>query len=242
MPWHHAGARRERNAKCLTTPPVAPTKAMLMRSQRLTLCVLLFGLSLASHAGAAPTITGAWTLDEKGSADPDKLFKGKLRRDAYPVPHMQSGGERSTPYDLNQLAYWETVRDGKEAHPSRSLRRLGIAYPMVKAVRLDIAEEVDGYRLTYDTDLPRSVRPNANGKVFSAKGDELVQDTFGFTLTYWDNDTLVVEADAPEGGKVIERLTVRENPHQLEYVVRVELRMLPQPVEVKRLFNPAGTH
>ena len=213
-----------------------------MPSQRLTLCVLLFGLSLASQADAAPAITGAWTLDEKGSADPDKLFKGKLRRDAYPVPRMKSGGERSTPYDLNQLAYWESVRDGKDAHSSKNLRRLGIAYPMVKAQRLDIADEDGGYRVTYDTDLPRSVRPNPNGKVFSAKGDELVQDTFGFTLAYWDNDTLVIEADAPEGGKVIERLTIRENPHQLEYVVRVELRLLLQPVEVKRLFNAAGTH
>ena len=213
-----------------------------MPSQRLTLCVLLFGLSLASQAGAAPAITGAWTLDEKGSADPDKLFKGKLRRDAYPVPRMKSGGERSTPYDLNQLAYWESVRDGKDAHSSKNLRRLGIAYPMVKAQRLDIADEDGGYRVTYDIDLPRSVRPNPNGKVFSAKGDELVQDTFGFTLTYWDNDTLVIEADAPEGGKVIERLTIRENPHQLEYMVRVELRLLLQPVEVKRLFNAAGTH
>ncbi len=213
-----------------------------MPSQRLTLCVLLFGLSLASQAGAAPAITGAWTLDEKGSADPDKLFKGKLRRDAYPVPRMKSGGERSTPYDLNQLAYWVSVRDGKDAHSSKNLRRLGIAYPMVKAQRLDIADEDGGYRVTYDTDLPRSVRPNPNGKVFSAKGDELVQDTFGFTLTYWDNDTLVIEADAPEGGKVIERLTIRENPHQLEYVVRVELRLLLQPVEVKRLFNAVGTH
>ena len=213
-----------------------------MGSQRLTLYVFLCGLCCASCAGAAPAISGAWTLDEKASADPEKLFKGKLPRDGYPVPHLQAGGERSTPYDLNQLAYWETVQDGKEAKPSRNLRRLGIAYPMVKAERLDISDEVDGYRLTYDTDLPRMVRPNPNGKVFSAKGHELVQDTFGFTLTYWDNDTLVNEADAPDGGKVIERLTVRENPHQLEYVVRIELRILRQPVDIKRVFNPAGTH
>ena len=87
--------------------------------------------------------------------------------------------------------------------------------------------------------MPRLVLSVSTGKVFSAKGDELVQDTFGYTLTYWENDTLVVEADAPEGGKVIEKLTIRENPHQLEYVVRIQLRMLMEPVEVKRVFNPA---
>ena len=212
-----------------------------MASQRLTLYLFLLGLCFATCAGATPAISGAWTLDEKASADPEKLFKGKLPRDGYPVPHMQAGAERSTPYDLNQLAYWDTVRDGKENKPSRNLRRLGIAYPMIKAERIDIADEVGAYRITYDIDLPRLVRPNPNGKVFSAKGNELVQDTFGFTLTYWDNDTLVNEVDAPEGGKVIERLTLRENPHQLEYVVRIELRILREPVEIKRLFNPAGT-
>ena len=134
------------------------------------------------------------------------------------------------------------MRGGKENKPSRLLRRLGIAYPLVKAERIDIAEEVGGYRLSYDIDLPRSVRPNPNGKVFSAKGGELVRDTFGFTLTYWENETLVNEIDAPEGGKVIERLTVRENPHQLEYIVRIELRILREPIEIKRVFNPAGTH
>jgi hypothetical protein len=214
-----------------------------MPSRRLILLVFLLGLALALQVDAAPTLSGAWTLDDKGSVDPEEFFEDRLRHDDYyPVPHVQGGGQRSTPYDLNQLAYWDTVRKGKEAHPYKKLRRLGIAYPMVTAQRLDFADEAGGYRVTYDTDLPRLVLPNPNGKVFSAKGNELVQDTFGFTLTYWDNDTLVNEIDAPDGGKIIERLTVRENPHQLEYVVRLELRMFTEPVEVKRLFNPAGTH
>jgi hypothetical protein len=213
-----------------------------MGSQRLALYVLLFGLCFSAWVGATPVISGAWVLDEEASTDPEKLFKGKLPRDGYPMPHMQAGAQRRTPYDLNQLAYWDTVRERKEAKPSRLLRRLGIAYPLVKAERIDIADEVGGYRLTYDVDLPRLVLPNPNGKVFSAKGNELVQDTFGFTLSYWENDTLVNEIDAPEGGKVIERFTVRENPHQLEYVVRIEIRFLIDPTEIKRVFNPVGTH
>ncbi|CAN0491355.1 unnamed protein product, partial [Phaeothamnion confervicola] len=168
---------------------------MLPRSL-LVFCLLTL-LCCTQQVCAAASIVGAWSLDEKGSGDPEKLFKGKLRRHSEPVPRMQGGGERSTPYDVTQLAYWDSVRAGKEARSSKSLRRLGIAYPMVKAESLNIAEEVGGYRVTYDNDLPRSVRPNANGKVFSAKGNELVQDTFGFTLTYWENDSLVVEADAP---------------------------------------------
>ena len=231
-------ARREPIASLLRTPPLAPNKANHMPSRSLLIFCLLTLSCCTQQVCAAASIVGAWSLDEKGSADPEKLFKGKLRRHSEPVPRMQGGGERSTPYDLTQLAYWESVRAGKEARSSKSLRRLGIAYPMVKAERLDIAEEVGGYRVTYDNHLPRSVRPNPTGKVFSAKGDELVQDTFGYTLTYWENDTLMVEADAPDGGKVTEKFTIRENPHQLEYVVRVQLRLLKEPVEIKRLFNP----
>jgi hypothetical protein len=210
-----------------------------MPSRFLILAFTLVVFCPAQQAAAAPAIVGAWTLDEKASADPEKIFKNKHGRHSEEVPILQSGGERSTPYDLKQLAYWDSVRDGKEPRPLKKLRHLGIAYPMVKAERLDISDEDGGYRVTYDNDLPRSLRPNPNGKVFSAKGDELVQDTFGYTLTYWENDSLVVEADAPEGGKVTEKFTVRENPHQLEYVVRVQLRMQHKPVEIRRVFNPA---
>ena len=198
--------------------------------------MLMGGMQAAS---AAPALVGAWVWDEKSSADVEKLIRGKLRKRGEPMPVMQSGGERNTAHDLAQLAYWETVRDRKEDKPIKSLRRLGIAYPLVKVERLDLAEEVDGLRITYDINLPRSVRPNPDGKVFSAKGDELLQDTFGYNLSYWENDSLYVETDAPEGGKVIEKFTVRENPHQLEYVVRVQMRMLMEPLEVVRLFNPA---
>lgn len=209
-----------------------PKHALLLLGSMLLVCVM-------QTPSAAPALIGAWTLDEKGSADAEKLVKGKVRKRGEPMPVMQSGGERNTPYDLAQLAYWETVREGKEDKPSKILRRLGIAYPLLKAERIDLAEEAEGVRITYDVNLPRSVRPNPNGKVFSAKGDELVQDTFGYNLSYWENDSLVVETDAPEGGKVTERFTVRENPHQLEYVVRVQLRLLMEPLQVVRLYNPA---
>ena len=211
-----------------------------MTSRLSVLCCMLVLLLTCSSSHAAPDLSGAWELDAKKSTDPEDAFKGKLRRDSYPVPHIDTGGERNTPHDVQQSAYWDTIRDGKEARSIKNLRRLGIAYPMVKAERLQLDAEDGGYEVTYDGDLPRSVRPNPKGKVFSAKGDELVHDTFGYTLSYWDKDSLVMEADAPEGGRVTERLTLRDIPHQLESVVRVQMPLLVEPVEVRRLFNPAG--
>ena len=203
---------------------------------------LLLALLGADDCAAAPPLTGAWTLNRHGSTDADKAFEDKLRRDAYPVPQMLRQSERPNSRDLTQMAYWETVRDGNERNSSKNLRRLGTAYPLVKATHLDISEEDGGYRINYDGDIPRLIRPNSGGRVFSAKGNELVEDTFGFTLAYWDKDTLVLEADAPDGGTVTERLTIRENPHQLEYVVKVNLRIMKEPVEVTRVFDPAAAH
>lgn len=200
----------------------------------------LLALLTSGVVHAASPLVGDWTLDKKASTDPEDAFEDKLRRDSFPVPNTQSGGQRETQHDLTQLSYWDTVRKGKEANSIKNLRRLGTAYPLVKAERLTLVEEEGGMGITYDGDLPRSLRPNPNGKVFSAKGDELVHDTFGYTLSYWDRDSLVLESDAPEGGRIVERLTVRENPHQLEYVVRVQMALLLEPVQLTRIFNPAG--
>lgn len=207
----------------------------------LPLLFLVIAMVAGRDCAADPTtLIGSWVLNKKGSADPEDAFSGKLRHDSYPVPVLGGPGARQEGRDLHQMAYWETIRDGKERNSSKKLKRLGTAYPLVKADQLTIAEAEGGYRLTYDDALPRTIRPNPKGHIYSAKGDELVEDSFGFTLSYWDKDTLVLEADAPDGGKIIERLTVRENPHQLEYVIRVALPVVKQPVELKRLFDPAA--
>jgi len=202
---------------------------------------LLWLACLASFAvGAADPLLGTWQFNEEASSDTDEAFDGKLGRETYPVPQTTRNPNPSA-RERSQSNYWETVRAGRERHSAKNLRRLGTAYPMVKSIELSIAAEPGGYVMTYDGELPRSLRPNPGGRVFSAKGDELVHDTFGYTLTYWDGRTLVVEADAPDGGKVIERLAVRENPHQLEYEVKIDLPVLEEPVSVTRLFDPATT-
>jgi hypothetical protein len=194
----------------------------------------------SAAACAADPLLGSWQFNAQASNDTDEAFDGKLRRESYPVPQTTHNPNPNA-RERSQSNYWETVRAGRERHSAKNLRRLGTAYPMVKSIELSIAAEPGGYVMTYDRELPRSLRPNPTGRVFSAKGDELVHDTFGYTLTYWDGVTLVVEADAPDGGKVIERLAVRENPHQLEYKVEIDLPVLEEPVSVIRIFDPAGT-
>ena len=200
--------------------------------------LFLYACLLAPAPEAAPVLEGIWQLNVDASTDPEDAFDGKLRKESYPVPYTPSPRGQETARDATQESYWEMVRNGKERGSLKNLRRLGTAYPLVKAERLEIQVENPGYQITYDGELPRAIRPSANGRVFSAKGDELVSDTFGYTLAYWDKETLVLEADAPDGGKVIERLTAQDNPRQLEYVIQLDLRLLEEPVELKRLFVP----
>ena len=93
--------------------------------------------------------------------------------------------------------------------------------------------------ILYDGVLPRSIKPNPGGRVFSASGEELVADTLGHTLAYWEGDTLILETDPPNGGKVIEKITVKNNPRQLLYQIKLQMRILKEPVEIKRVFEPA---
>ena len=218
----------------------APTRHLQPRAVSALLALLVL-LHASAAANATPAIEGSWLLDEDASTDAEDAFDGKLRRDAYPVPWQEPGpGEVRTSRDQTQTEYWETVRQGKERHSLKNLQRLGAAYPLVMAQRVDIKAEADGYEITYDEALPRGLRVNPAGRVFSASGDELTHDSLGYTLMYWDGDVLALETDLPEGGKVFERFRAYDNPRQLEYTLRVEMRILEETVEFKRMLVPPG--
>ena len=204
-----------------------------------TLCVTLIYIG---GAWAEPAIEGSWQLDEKLSDDPKKVFKGKLRKIAAQTPdYAKTAAADDTSFEHTQQEYWALVKDGNERGSIKDLRRLGTAYPLVKNSHFDISRYSDGYEIVYDRDLPRTVIPNPAGRVFTASGDELVVDTLGHTLAYWDGKVLVIESDPPTGGKVIERLEVQGSPRQLLYSIKMQLRILKEPVEIKRVFQPAGT-
>ena len=211
----------------------------LLRSALTVLCstVLIF-----STVYAEPTFEGSWLVDKKLSDDPKKVFKGKIRKIGLPTPTASKRADKDeAAMDRTQERYWDTVREGKEGSSIKDLRRLGTAYPLVKNSRFDISRHSEGYEIVYDSELPRTVIPNPGGRIFSAKGDELVVDTLGHTLSYWEGQVLVLESDPPSGGKVVERLEVQDNPRQLNYSIKIRMKILKEPVELKRVFRPADT-
>lgn len=191
-------------------------------------------------AAAHDDLEGHWRFDQELSDDVEDAFDGKLKRSRYPVPGgLVREGERPNNQDIQQMNYWDAIRDSRERRSQKDLSRLGTVYPLLTATRLDVVASADGYTFTYDELLPRRVRPNPAGRVYSAKGDELVSDTLGYTLSYWEGDTLVLETDPPDGGHYVEHVTRRDAPPRLEYRVKVDLIILDEPIEVTRVFVAA---
>ena len=93
--------------------------------------------------------------------------------------------------------------------------------------------------VTYDEEISRNVRPNPEGRVFSASGDELVSDTFGHTLAYWQNKTLVLETDPPHGGQIVEKFALN-GEQQLTYSIRLNMRVLKERSELRLVFDRKG--
>lgn len=222
------------------------------RSNRTACCrhialalLVLCGLatSFPTSAADADRLNGHWTLDEDRSEDAEDAFDGKLRKRRFgsSLPDSSSGpGGRRTVADKSQDEYWRTVAEKEERRSAGNLSRLGTVYPLITATELDISPARGGLEIVYDKLLQRFVRPNPDGRVFSASGDELVADTIGYTLAYWEGTDLMLETDPPDGGKYIERLRLSDDGQRIEYRVKVRGRVLEEPVEMTREFVRAG--
>jgi len=75
---------------------------------------------------------------------------------------------------------------------------------IISAERLRI-EGLDKVVITYDEKFMRNFVPNPGGRIYSASGDELIEDEFGFTLSYWRKNVLVVETATHRGVDIVER-------------------------------------
>jgi len=223
-----------------------PRPAHAACCRALACAVLMLCCSAVQFAASAADVTrlsGHWTLDEDRSEDAEDAFDGKLRKRRFgsslPTSGTGPGGRRTTA-DKSQDEYWRTVAEKEERRSASNLHRLGTLYPLITAAELDISPAGSGLDIIYDGLLPRYVLPNPDGRVFSASGDELVADSIGYTLAYWDGDDLMLETDPPDGGKYIERLRLSDGGTRIEYRIKVRSRVLEEPVEMVREFVRAG--
>tara|TARA_A100001037_G_C15115521_1_gene621182 strand:+ start:266 stop:967 length:702 start_codon:yes stop_codon:yes gene_type:complete len=208
----------------------------------LSISLVVFFFPKNSFSANTNSLSGTWLIDKGAGDDVQEIVEDHLykRKREYAGPKgSQPEPARDRSYgEISQSHYWETLNEGNLRKESKNLRRLGTAYPLLTAqnVTIEVTEQqlVD---ITYDKLLQRQVRPNPKGRIFSASGSELTNDTIGHTLTYWNDETLVLETDPPHSGKFIEKLKTIEGSEQLKYTISVRSIELKKPIEVVRIFK-----
>ena len=213
----------------------------LVKREKLLPWLLCLIICYASGLSANTEFSGRWVLDENQSEAAEDMLKKKFRR-------LKPGQTR--PYGMRNPTgttaegalenYWRTLNEGRERRASKNLRRVGSAYPLVTFTKLHIEAQPTSQHLTftYEDSLIRQVIPNQNGRIYTAKGDELVADSIGHTLSYWMGPALFLETDSPTGGKYIEELKIsKTNKTILHYRVKLNLPSLKEPVEIRRAFR-----
>jgi hypothetical protein len=215
-------------------------KCQILVSQLLLIVVFCY----ASPVAAEFELVGRWILDAKQSESPEDMLKKKFRR-------LRPGQMR--PYGMHDPSgktaeralenYWRTLNDGRERKASKNLRRVGSAYPLITFTNLLVEALPSSQNLTfiYEDALVRQIMPNQAGRIYTAKGDELVADSIGHTLSYWIDSTLFLETDSPTGGKYIEELQISTSDSNiLHYRVKLNLPTLKEPVEIERVFRKSN--
>ncbi len=187
-------------------------------------CVCAAGFTAAAAAvEAAAPLAGTWILDTAASDSVEERFKHfrKAKRGGFRDGGIGGRTDRSGS---------GRKRSGDDdATPRGSVRDL------VSAARLSIAGR-EHISIVYDERITRQLEPNPNGRVYSASGDELVIDRFGYTLSFWEGDVLVIETTTRRGLDVVERYRVDRAAKRLT----VEISVTPSGefgVDILRVFD-----
>ena len=201
----------------------------------------IFFLPSSGYSTDAYGLAGVWYSKKSLGDDVQEIVEKHLykRKRGYAGPKDSRPKSRDRTYgEISQTHYWETLNEGNLRKEARNLKRLGTAYPLLTANKLAIdLSEQELVGITYDGLLQREIQPNPRGRIFSASGDELTNDTIGHTLAYWEEETLVLETDPPHSGKFIERLKIINNGNRLEYAIFVKSMELKESINVVRVFE-----
>ena len=195
------------------------------------LCSCMSGLTAVQAAPADPAaFTGAWILDEAASDSVEKRFSHfrKAKRGGF-----RDGGIGGRTDAAGSGRRRKQGPDDEDVAPRGSLRDL------VSAAHLSITGR-EHVSIIYDGSITRTPEPNPNGRVYSASGDELVVDRFGYTLAFWDGEVLVIETTTRHGLDIVERYRVNRAADRLT----VDISVTPPGefgVEILRVFERAPT-
>ena len=176
----------------------------MRRIARLMALAALLSTAPAVLAGA---VNGTWQLDPAASENLDEAadaLNTRLNEEERSKPQeferrsSASGGNR---YQAQVDAVQRMIR---EDNRSRAWGGPPEVREMLSAETLKIYQERKVVIL-YDSARKRLLRINPAGRAFSYSGTETTDDELGRSLTYLDDDALVVETSVYDGSNLVER-------------------------------------
>lgn len=194
----------------------------ILGAAALCFCATLYNTALAAADDPVP-LSGSWVLDEAASDSIKERFK-HFRK-------SKRGGFR----DGGIGGKTDRAGSGRKRSADDDAAPRGSVRDLVSAARLSIAGR-EHVSIVYDDRITRELEPNPNGRVYSASGDELVVDRFGYTLSFWEGDVLVIETTTRRGLDIVERYRVDRAAKRLT----VEISVTPSGefgVDILRVFD-----
>ena len=208
------------------------------------LAVLLFCFSFHSCLVAQThDLTGHWKLDPKRSTKPEVEFKGKLRTSALKWKAREDKGLPDGPYRERLADYEKQHLESQKRKSAKNLKRLGLILPLISCQSLQIKKRITGnitqFIFIYDNVLERKFTISSTGRIFSAKGNELSKNIFGYTLAYFDRNILILETDTYDGHRIKEKISIYANG--LKYQQIFDSFVLTKRVTINKLFTEKTT-
>tara|TARA_R110002096_G_scaffold22675_32_gene72832 strand:- start:2899 stop:3654 length:756 start_codon:yes stop_codon:yes gene_type:complete len=196
---------------------------------------LLAGAALPAWS-AAPVLAGRWQLDADTSTDPATELKG-IRASKIRSARQSPQPSAKRPGQATEQRYWQEANAGEEWRHSKELVHAGPLQRILESENLEIITRDDGYLFVYADGFERPVVPNPAGRVFTASGEELVKTDIGYTLAYWEDDTLVLETRIERGGEMFERIAI-DPDNRLGIHITIDRRDWKWIARLERVFAP----
>lgn len=163
-----------------------------------------------------PELAGSWLFNEELSDNTDRKVEAALR----------ASGEKV------ERRLFDRRKDRYRGGPAEHELYDRISYDR----ELHIALGEDIYEFTYADAWKRPVYLDNRSRSVSLTELDQVED---FSMAHWENDKLLVEGRARDGGFAEETYSLINNGSQLQVDLYIQPRSFQVPIELRRVYNRA---
>lgn len=213
-------------------------------SKLLRVSILATALLSFVPACAANAMNGTWALDAEASDDVDEAgheFNRRMnelererqsRRQKFDRDRRPRSGNK---YDAQRIAAEEFIEEDYRSRDwdiPKDVREL-VEAPLIKFY---VGGKV---AIKYGDAARRLLTINPAGRAFSVSGTKVTTDAVGRTLTWLEDEAVMVETSLHSGDKLVERYEVIDGGERLLLTIRFQLASRGPFLEFQRFYDRA---